>query len=317
MRISFRHTIIICLMIFLSRSVVAQTDHTIAIFDFEDKSRASVDDEISWWFPTQIQSKILESTVLTVVERTKLAKILEEQKFQMTGAVSDETAVEIGRIAGARRVVLGEFQVNVQNRYSANVRLVDVETARVERQWIDEGMRRSHLSKMAEVIAAEIVVLTEFQAAVETIAYLENDTKPFVVDVKASKDTVKIGEMVFFHVKPEADCFLTIIDIGTSGEIHVLFPNRNQRDNFVKAGTVFQTPYLRAGGPAGLERVKVLATMENVSFVDLVQLEKAGGSFLSIPNDETSKFSKDLEMIVTPLDNQMWSEAILEIKIVE
>jgi hypothetical protein len=43
---------------------------------------------------------------LKVVERFDLRRLLEEQRFQLSGAVSDETAVRIGRLLGVDSVAL-------------------------------------------------------------------------------------------------------------------------------------------------------------------------------------------------------------------
>lgn len=66
----------------------------------------------------------------TVVERQKLLSVLEELSLG-AGALSDpETQLRIGRLAGAKRMVFGGYQVIGQSM-RIDLRMVEVETGRV------------------------------------------------------------------------------------------------------------------------------------------------------------------------------------------
>jgi hypothetical protein len=65
---------------------------------------------------------------MEVVDRQNLEHIVEEQNFQLSGVVSDETAKSIGKFLGADVVITGQFtSVGGRYRYRANV--IAVETA--------------------------------------------------------------------------------------------------------------------------------------------------------------------------------------------
>lgn len=66
----------------------------------------------------------------TVVERGELAKLLAEQRLQASGAVDGDTAGRLGRLLGAKVLLLGNIQ-KVDDKYQVNARLVDAETAEV------------------------------------------------------------------------------------------------------------------------------------------------------------------------------------------
>jgi hypothetical protein len=53
----------------------------------------------------ELQDKLTKSGKVKFVERRKLNKIIEEQKFQRTGMVSDANAVKIGALLGAKYVI--------------------------------------------------------------------------------------------------------------------------------------------------------------------------------------------------------------------
>ena len=66
-----------------------------------------------------------------VIERAMMDDILEEQKFQKSGCVSDECIVEIGKMIGVEQIVGGSIS-QVGNVYSVSARIVNVETGEIE-----------------------------------------------------------------------------------------------------------------------------------------------------------------------------------------
>ena len=56
--------------------------------------------------------------------------ILEEQKFQKSGCVSDECIVEIGKMIGVEQIVGGSIS-KVGRTYSVSSRIVSVETGKI------------------------------------------------------------------------------------------------------------------------------------------------------------------------------------------
>ena len=65
---------------------------------------------------------------LEVADRRNLAYIYHELNFQMSGYVSDEAAVSIGKFLGAQYVINGQF-VKAGNRYRFRLSSINVETA--------------------------------------------------------------------------------------------------------------------------------------------------------------------------------------------
>ena len=72
----------------------------------------------------------VNSQKFTVVDRQTLDAIREEQRFQMTGEVSDETAISIGHFLGADVVLVGSITGNRGQRRLL-LKALDVKTARV------------------------------------------------------------------------------------------------------------------------------------------------------------------------------------------
>ena len=65
-----------------------------------------------------------------IAERRRLDAIRQEQNFQMSGYVDDNSAVSIGKFLGANIVVTGEV-VNVNNKQRLILKALDVQTAQI------------------------------------------------------------------------------------------------------------------------------------------------------------------------------------------
>ena len=89
--------------------------------------------------------------------------------------------------------------------------------------------------------------------------------------VNDRNNTYNIGENIIFYAKAKRDGYLTIIDVGTSGRVHQLFPNRYQPDNYVRRGQTIQIPAKNAdfhytiAGPTGTELVKAFISSNSAS----------------------------------------------------
>ena len=99
----------------------AQAKIRIAIWDFENHS------ERRWWFSNdlgpaarnQIDTAFSENPMLferfSVIEREKLAMVMQEQGLSSSGALDQQTAAKIGKILGVKYIVTGgidKFAIN-------------------------------------------------------------------------------------------------------------------------------------------------------------------------------------------------------------
>ena len=76
------------------------------------------------------------------------------------------------------------------------------------------------------------------------------------------------GEKILINFKTNVDSYITLYDIDTRGQVSVLFPNRNQPDNFVRGGQTYTVPDytysydLIVEGPEGIEYVDAVASTD-------------------------------------------------------
>jgi len=74
-----------------------------------------------------IRAELINSGVFVVLERSNMAKVLAEQKFQQTGCTTTECAVQMGKILNVEKMIVGSFS-KMMNIFYISARLVDVET---------------------------------------------------------------------------------------------------------------------------------------------------------------------------------------------
>ena len=132
--------------------------------------------------------------------------------------------------------------------------------------------------------------------------------------------SVYIGDSVKIKFESSQDCYLTLIDIGTSGKASVIVPSFFNIDNFVKAGKSFYIPdggtdvAAVIQGPAGTERLKAFATSKPLNLFDIDFRYMTMNSF-SLGYTE---FTEKIEMALKKLKNEdfsMWADAALDLNI--
>jgi curli biogenesis system outer membrane secretion channel CsgG len=97
----------------------------IAVLDID-----SYDNELGIFATEEIIMLLVKARRFSVVDRDNIETLRKEQNFQSSGAVSDETAVAIGKFIGAGIVITGK----IQQRYGQvdfSLKILTVETAEI------------------------------------------------------------------------------------------------------------------------------------------------------------------------------------------
>ena len=141
----------------------------------------------------------------------------------------------------------------------------------------------------------------ESSYAINFLASLNNDSPPFQVEVWANKSSAgtrdlmveeldeaedekymqaRLGNVLRFHFRAEEACYLTLINVGTSGKVNVLFPNKLYPQGRVEAGREYRTRSFKGDqsadipltikldpkGKTGREFVQVIASKDPLNF---------------------------------------------------
>ena len=64
----------------------------------------------------------------------------------------------------------------------------------------------------------------------------------FKLELRSHSESYRIGDAISFSVKSEQDCYLTVLNVGTTGKTTVLFPNSFRRKNHIVANKLFFLP---------------------------------------------------------------------------
>jgi len=100
-------------------------------------------------------SELAQNPAARVVEREDIQKLLEEQNLGASGRVDPQTGAKIGKLVGARYVVLGTF-IDFYGDFRVDARLVNVETSEIVKVESDR-MQRDHLYDIIRTVATRLM----------------------------------------------------------------------------------------------------------------------------------------------------------------
>lgn len=86
--------------------------------------------ELSDYVIEELIGNIVNDNALTVVDRANLESIRKEMNFQLSGNVSEETTLSVGKMLGAQIIISGAMAA-VGNTYRLRIRAISVETAQI------------------------------------------------------------------------------------------------------------------------------------------------------------------------------------------
>lgn len=203
----------------------------VAVFD-PTSSGTSIDEGTKVAIREIISSTMVNAGNYEIVERSLLEKVMQEQSFSNSGAVNDDDATEIGKLAGANKVVISVVTLT-GGRNMLSVKMIDVKTASVDRQKV-KVVSSGELLDVIEPLTLTLIdvdgksdTVVNYAAAEGTPA--ENDERP----------VPQAGEVVFwlpegFQPANEKDKLLPLLvsldkeDIG-SGTVATGFLIRIQK----------------------------------------------------------------------------------------
>jgi hypothetical protein len=139
------------------------------------------------------------------------------------------------------------------------------------------------------------------------------------VKLRANQKQYRVGDKVTLGFESNRDAFLTLVNVGTSGEITILFPNRFSGGHGVKAGKTYSIPEaadsyeLQIKGPPGAELVYALVTLKPVVFFS-ADFPSSGGVFQSA-TDRASSFTRDINVAAKSIPLREQAKAMIELEV--
>jgi TolB-like protein len=102
----------------------------LAVWDMEDLSPGEPQAGIGEIMSARVMEVLKDRGDYTVVERTRLIRVLEELRIGSSELADEETRLKVGRLVGARFMVFGGYQI-IGGKMRLDIRLVEVETGKV------------------------------------------------------------------------------------------------------------------------------------------------------------------------------------------
>lgn len=163
-------------------------------------------------------------------------------------------------------------------------------------QFIDEidGVRTKDLS----VVHRDIAMVGKTQP--------EPSRQTFNVTAWVDKrnNTYRTGEKLVLSVRPKKDAYITVINVGTTGNINIVYPNKFSGSNFVRAGEILKIPGdndqydFVVHGQAGYDVLKVVATSEPVGIIPDDFIHRRSDIYPSVR-------TKDIRLVPSEIDSSL------------
>ena len=121
-----------------------------------------------------------------------------------------------------------------------------------------------------------------------------------------------VGEWVRLFVQANKDAYLTVLNVGASGQTTVLFPNAHQTEVRVSANQIVEVPdpssgaSLTVSGPTGWELIKVIGSTKPTSLFS-ARTAPAAGLFTTLKSNSRS-VARDLQMTMQTQADQEWDD---------
>ncbi len=177
-----RRIIIAVSVIWIFSGTVLSAQETIAVAPFHDNSRESEASYIGFQISEYLTSALAAFPELSVIERGELKAVMEEQKLALSGLIDDATAVKVGAIVQAQRLLVGSYTLSGTN-LTVNGRIVDTESGRVLSSAVIEGYYTGNITPVLKPFFYRIIgkepperLFSEMSAIEQRLAALESQS---------------------------------------------------------------------------------------------------------------------------------------------
>ena len=157
---------------------------TIAVFDFENNGLEPYEVR---QLSTRLESELVKVGKYNVVERSKIDEILKEQKLQMSGFVEEEYLIDVGKMLGAKQVVLGSIGRITDDYYTITAKLVDVKSSEMiqSADYDAENGLIQLLKDGLKIIASQLVIENPSTATFKTMNNFKTtlDSKKYIIAI--------------------------------------------------------------------------------------------------------------------------------------
>jgi len=287
----------------------------------------------------ELISKIYDENVIKVEvidfiearseKRLMLSNIIESDLKTTLGMVEDLIVIDTEEIVDKAKelkadiYLSGVYWLN-DNGLKINAKLVDTEkgtlisTARViiAIKEINIADLKPFPQENQDIKPSSYTSVPSYDLVVDKLYFKEEEKHRFNIDIWTNKKEYEVGDTLTIYVKSHRDCYLNLLDIGTSGKLTILFPNSFYSNNFIRGGRTYSIPgdfgrfNIDVVEPEGVERIKAIATLEPFTLV----AGKITQGFYSIEKDNIRGVG-GIKQSIESLSSVSWAQDNTEIRI--
>ncbi len=162
-----RGTMLLALALTATMPALAEAQDTrpgIAVMPFQNGGSYGRDkedfDALQVGIPAMVMSELAQNPGARVVDRSDINRILDEQNLATDGRVDASTAARVGRLVGARYMIMGTF-IDHYGKMRIDARIVDVETSEILKVVQSGPRERDKLFDMISELSTSIMANTK------------------------------------------------------------------------------------------------------------------------------------------------------------
>ncbi|MBN2736224.1 MAG: hypothetical protein JXR70_04530 [Spirochaetales bacterium] len=169
--------IILCFFLFLPLFAQKTDNQTLAILDVVGENVSSTQLNLIYEY---IIDRMNRSKTYTLVERSALNRALEELEISMSDIVDESTAVQIGKVAGAKYVLITSL-IKIDSDYHLSMRVVNVETSKIENTAIEKTDKFSNIDVLTQQAVDRLFDIKNGSTITKPAEDIQSVDKPEVV----------------------------------------------------------------------------------------------------------------------------------------
>ncbi len=179
-----------------------------------------------------------------------------------------------------------------------------------------DTMKRLTNEKIADVSNPT----SDFKVELWTALIPIEGARDIAVAAKKKKGSYRTGQKIVVGFRSSQDCYLTLLNIGTSGKLTVLFPNSIHAENFIQAGRDYRIPdsdsdfEYELQGPPGVEKLKAVATLKKVPLLE-TSFASDGSIFRTVDAITGARDIGVLQKKIAAVPKTEWAEDACEFSV--
>lgn len=247
-----------------------------------------------------------------VVTRAQLCQVIQENKLGLDDQFAQRK--KLGNLTQADYLVTG-LVTPLGNQASLSVRMLDTETgqqvwARVATVRLDEGLK----ALLGQPVRADGCGNEAAKPAPPAPNALQ-------IKVWTDKKNYRLGDTVKIGLRVNRDAYVTLVNIGTSGDVTILYPNRFHPTHFVRGGQDVIIPPPDSGftlavqPPVGFDQIRAIATEEPVAFQAGDFRGAQAPTFRSLDRVQTRNFSVVIKNERDKVAPGKWAEEVIAVEV--